>query len=425
VLLAASPHHIFVAARYFKIWGPIVRLCLANAGKPSSLGSGCRHSASGRSGSTTCAIAQQHTLISSRMLVMNQSYAERWFFIRTTVSAVQCLGCRPCTDRCCTLCWQLVDTSVPHSAQTQVRGQTECRPSRLPAIRLLACREKLLTMVRAAQASQPKHKQKMLKTAKWALQYVAIQVIIVLGASCAVAYGGPPPWAVVWQGGWRLALARVMAWATLVSGLAELVNADVTSTFTSNKTLAGYLTSWTVVAGAQVACVAVPSMPSLAKFIVCIVTTTVHAAVYTWLAGAREWPDKWTLAFFRTHTAVRWGVQALALLLTCRFAAAFGAPRLFGYIVATQVLWQAYCWLTSMQSGLMHTFGLYVNALLLAHVVSVWATLAAARLGTVHVAIALHALFALSSAMYEPRVSLPYQTENVNMRIWCALHCSL
>ena len=258
------------------------------------------------------------------------------------------------------------------------------------------------------------------QTVRWAAQYVIIQALLVAGTAIVVGFCGLPPWHLKHQGTWQNVIARVLTWATLVSGLAELVSGDIACTFDDAKRMAGYLASWIAVCIAQIAVLAVPHAPELAQLIVSAATSIVLAVIHTVLASARKWPDKRAAGCYRVHTAVRWALQAGALLLSCMAAADLPLWRVVIYVVALQALWQMYSWHCAVQCGLMQTCGVYINSLLLTHIASVLATLVAAQLGNVHLAIGVYAVYALGSILYEPRVGLPYFAEDVHMHVWCA-----
>jgi hypothetical protein len=216
-----------------------------------------------------------------------------------------------------------------------------------------------------------------------------------------------------------LVMARISLWGMLCGGLADLVNGDASCDFLDSKYLFAYVGSWLAATVTQMASLIVSTVPPCAKLIVAGTTSIAHTASHTFLSSQREWPHRPTAAIVRVQSVIRWGFQALIVLLTVLPDGSLSSPHVLGYVLGAQALWQFYTWINSLQSGLMHTFGLYVNSLLLSHAVSIRATWTAQQMGWVHIAIFLYTLFAFSSIMYEPRVSLPYQLEDVNMRIWC------
>ena len=253
----------------------------------------------------------------------------------------------------------------------------------------------------------------------WAGQYVAIEGLIVTAGSLCTAYFGLPPWALRADGSWMRFVARLALWTTLCTGLADLLNGDVISDYPELKPRASFLAVWLLAGVVQLCCLATPAVPDLATIIVAGVAAGTVIAVHAALASPRQWPSKTSAAVLRTHSAVRWGVQALMLFVTADLQPDLGRVQVLLHILASQAVWQFYAWVSSIQSGLSQSFGLYVNALVISQIVAVRVLWLCLPLGVVHAAIAVHCLIALSAVLYEPRVTLPFLTENTCMRIWC------
>ena len=257
-------------------------------------------------------------------------------------------------------------------------------------------------------------------TVLWALKYLSVQALLVAAASLAVVYAGQPPWALLYASSWELTVARIVTWAHIASGLSDVVNGEASVNFPTLKKFLPCAISWTLAAAAQIVCLSLDSVPPVAALIVACATTVAQIIPHVLLTEPKEWPNKGVHAFNRSQTVFRWACQGLLVMLTFNVDTTLPIARLFGYVLGAQAVWQIYSWASSLESGLMHTFSLYINSLLLSHMVSIWATLASAQIGIIHLSIVVYALFAISIIIYEPRVSLPSRPEDTNMRIWCA-----
>lgn len=260
-----------------------------------------------------------------------------------------------------------------------------------------------------------------IQTLAWGASYAVAQAAILAAAACATAFAGQAPWALHISGGWMAVAARILLWSTLSSGLSELVGGEWAKFLPTWKHAAGLCCSWTAALAAQLVCTSLEAVPSRAAFGVGAGVTLVHALVHGALCGTKEWPSSVVSCSFRIQNAVRWALQGLLLALTAQLPDANNLPLLLAWTIVAQAAWQAHAWFNGVQASLMQVHSLHVSALLLSHIVSVWATLAASQLGSAHAAVVMYALYALSVVAYEPRLALPFRAEEVNMRIWCVV----
>lgn len=257
-------------------------------------------------------------------------------------------------------------------------------------------------------------------TAAWALQYLLVQLAVVLAAAALQAYLGAPPWTLRHDGDHLATLARVSLWVSLVSGVADALTGELTQNYASWAHACGYTAVWLATCAAQIVCVVIDAVPPLAAVLVALGCQVVAVVAHTALADARQWPYPPTTAYLRAYGVLRWALAAVLLLATSSAGAIASAPRLLAYVVGVQALWQIYAWAQALQSSVLQVFGLHTVVLLATHAVCVRVVWRAGGLGWAHAAAGVYTCWALGAAICEARFPLPFLAEEVNTRIWCA-----
>jgi hypothetical protein len=256
-------------------------------------------------------------------------------------------------------------------------------------------------------------------TALWALQYTYVQLIVVVAVSLICAFAGEPPWTLDASGPWTLSASRLSLWVSLASGLADILNGDMMSTYRNKSFTSLYCTAWIISVITQVVVVSVRNIQPSAKAIVALACHVIMCIVHVALASPREWPCTLVAAVIRAQSTLRYGFQSLLLLFTLYLHTSFSLQQTLLYVIGFQAIWQFHTWYNGLHSSLLQSFGLYTAGLLISQAVSVHFTWIAGALGWGHAATAVFTFVALSNAIYEPRTSLPFKAEDVNMRLWC------
>jgi hypothetical protein len=256
------------------------------------------------------------------------------------------------------------------------------------------------------------------QTALWALKYVYVQLFAVIAISLFCAFAGEPPWTLAPSGPWTFGTSRLSLWVSLVSWLADILNGDLMATYRSQSFTLAYCAASIASIIAQVISVTHPAIPPLTKAIVALACHIIMCIVHVVLASPRQWPDTLVAAVMRAQSTFRYGVQALLLMFTLNLRPSFSTQQNLLYVIGFQAIWQFHTWCNGMHSGLLQSFGLYTSGLFIAQAVAVHFTWIAGSFGWVHAAIAVYTCVAISNAIYEPRVALPFKAEDVNMRLW-------
>ena len=251
-------------------------------------------------------------------------------------------------------------------------------------------------------------------------KYLFVEMLICICVSVLINTVGSPPWRLK-EGSWHDTVTRVSLWLNLCHGSASIANGSFSKDFKTAPIRLVWVTCFLGSCIGEGLAIAIPSTPPLARLVVAGVANVALISVHVW----PQLPEGRDSAFlsFRCHVEDRalWISHAILLIETTRnWDAATPLSRL-AVVFLTQALWQVMAWVDALQSAPYHRYALVTTAMQLSHVVSVHMTWQAQSLGMGHASIALHFFFAASSALYEPRVSLPNFAADKTMNVWCGL----
>lgn len=257
-----------------------------------------------------------------------------------------------------------------------------------------------------------------------ACRQCALDVVLLtpLGAFSSAASFGHLPWTLQSRQEWPSLLAGIITWTTVVGLVATLRNADVRRR-TAPKQRALLLLTWLLAGLIQIAASAAPMRPYarlIAVLSACLLPITyasLELSCDSFLSGLR---GVRALLASLLCWGLPWCMHALALAAVNINTVPMGLSRLLRFVVLSQAVWQLLVWTHTRLAVSTQTWGLLETALAVSRVVSIRATLLAARLGSAHACIAIHFFVAAGAAVMNQRVSVPGLVEERLASVWCA-----
>jgi hypothetical protein len=251
-------------------------------------------------------------------------------------------------------------------------------------------------------------------------QYLCVETFFIISASSTFHFTSRPPWRLEEGSGWEQAACRVALWAHICSGLSGIAFGEAISRLKGSRTLIRWIFIWFLAVLVQALAIQLESVPPLVKVTVsgasCILFVAFDASP-SYGSGIRNVIQAAMRSFYESMLWLGHGY----LLLNSGLAESKTTPiKLLLHTVAIQGIWQIVAWADGLHSGPMQAYGILIVAKQISHVVSVQLTWRMQAIGSGYASIATYFFFALSSSVYEPRVSYPSRAEDIPVRLWYA-----
>lgn len=229
-----------------------------------------------------------------------------------------------------------------------------------------------------------------------------------------------PPWRLEPDGPWHSTFTRLSVWMNVCHGLSHFVNGTFHREFKQPKFKLAWSICWALSCLVQCTVTALPLRiaPLAAKVSVVVAANLVTIAVH--MSPYMEAGQSVVLKALRLHMEdkILWTMHGAVLLTFSSISEDISIG-----VQLLNVLWpQAYVqflgWLDALHCAPFHTWGLVQQANHASHILSIHMAWKARMLGNGHAIIWLYFFFALSSALYEPRATLPNFAADKTTKIW-------
>lgn len=251
-------------------------------------------------------------------------------------------------------------------------------------------------------------------------KYLVVETFVCICFSALFQNLGPPPWCLK-AGSWHETITRVSLWLNMCHGAATFANGDFTKDFQTPRLKILWLACLFLTCVGQGFAMTIPSTPPLVRLVVAGVANVALITVHVWptIPDGRE--SIQNAVRYHVEDRVLWISHAILLLETTgRASDGTSLTGSLSIIVLAQALWQFVAWLDGLQSAPYCRYALVTTTAQLSHIISIYMTWRAQVLGLGHASIVVYLFFALSSALYEPRASLPNFAADKSMSVWCA-----
>lgn len=258
----------------------------------------------------------------------------------------------------------------------------------------------------------------------YALSYLCVEGAIVVSCSAFFQNVATPPWRLEHDAPWHSTLTRLSVWMNICHGLSHLVNGTFYREFKQPKFKLAWAICWTVSCIAQCTVTVLPRrlMPLVAKISVVGVANLATVAVHMWpyIEAGRSF----ALKAVRLHIEDKllWAMHGAVLLgfSGCRACGELAVGVQLLNMLWPQAVMQFMAWLDALHCAPFHMWGLVQQSNYASHILSVHMAWKARTLGNGHAIVCLYFFYALSSALYEPRATLPNFAADKTMKIWYA-----
>jgi hypothetical protein len=268
----------------------------------------------------------------------------------------------------------------------------------------------------AASRREPSYATALLQ----ALSYLLIETVIVVSSSLIFYHVGGPPWRLEGGAPWHVTVIRISVWVNICHGLSTLMNGALFRDFKLLKYRIAWVACWSACCILQCIIISMREalVPWQAKVAVVAVANVAIITTHMWpfVACGRDV----ALKSVRLHMEDKllWALHAWLLKASSnRFDHIPRGAQLFN-IIWPQALFQLLAWADAMHSAPFQSWGLYMMANHASHALTINMVWKAQVLGEAHAVVAFLLFFALSSAVYSPRTSLPNLAAEKTTRIW-------
>lgn len=267
---------------------------------------------------------------------------------------------------------------------------------------------------------EPKQEPAYASALLHALSYLLVEGIIIVSCSAIFHNVGAPPWRLEGTAPWHVTLTQVSIWMNLCHGLSTLINGAFYREFKQPHYRIAWATCWAVCCVTQcvVSALGEQLVPWPAKIAVVAVANVATVSTHMWpfVAAGRHT----ALKAVRLHLEdkILWALHGWLLRASSnRFDNIPAGAQLLN-ILWPQALFQMLAWADALHSAPFQSWGLYMMANHASHALSIHMAWKAQVLGQGHAAVVIYLFFALSSALYTPRASLPNFAAEKTTRIW-------